>query len=220
MNRFTFLAAAAATVTAVTGGIAAAPAIFAQEAPQIPGIQDASRVTAGTYALDAGHTLVKWNVSHFGFNDYFGLFGNITGTITMDPANIEAATFEIMIPVAEVTVASDGLKNHLLRAGKDGAAPDFFGPEPGMAKFTSTSVTKTGATSANVLGDLTLNGKTGPVMMAVDFVGAGANPMNKKETVGFHARAMMDRTQWGINYGVPLVSKNVELTISAAFEKQ
>ncbi|KPF65101.1 YceI family protein [Porphyrobacter sp. AAP60] len=220
MNRLTFLAAAAATVTAVTGGIAAAPAIFAQEAPQMPGIQDASRVTAGTYALDAGHTLVKWNVSHFGFNDYFGLFGNITGTITMDPANIEAATFEIMIPVAEVTVASDGLKNHLLRGGKDGAEPDFFGPEPGMAKFTSTSVTKTGATSANVLGDLTLNGKTGPVMMAVDFVGAGANPMNKKETVGFHARAMMDRTQWGINYGVPMVSKDVELTISAAFEKQ
>ena len=220
MTRIAFLAAAAATVTAVTGGIAAAPAIFAQDAPQMPGIQDASRVTAGTYALDAGHTLVKWKVSHFGFNDYFGLFGNITGTITMDPANIEAATFEIMIPVAEVTVASDGLKNHLLRAGKDGAAPDFFGPEPGMAQFTSTSVTKTGATSANVLGDLTLNGKTAPVMMAVDFVGAGANPMNKKETVGFHARAIMDRTQWGINYGVPMVSKDVELTISAAFEKQ
>ena len=220
MTRFAFLAAAAATVTAVTGGIAAAPAIFAQEAPQMPGIQDASRVTAGTYALDAGHTLVNWKVSHFGFNDYFGLFGNITGTITMDPANVEAATFEIMIPVAEVTVASAGLKGHLLRAGKDGAAPDFFGPEPGMAKFTSTSVTKTGATSANVLGDLTLNGKTAPVMMAVDFVGAGANPFNKKETVGFHARAMMDRTQWGINYGVPMVSKDVELTISAAFEKQ
>lgn len=220
MTRFAFLTAAAATVTAVTGGIAAAPAIFAQEAPQMPGIQDASRVTAGTYALDAGHTLVKWKVSHFGFNDYFGLFGNITGTITMDPANIEAATFEIMVPVAEVTVASAGLKSHLLRAGKDGAAPDFFGSEPGMAKFTSTSVTKTGATSANVLGDLTLNGKTAPVLMAVDFVGAGANPMNKKETVGFHARAMMDRTQWGINYGVPMVSKDVELTISAAFEKQ
>lgn len=220
MNRFAILAAAVATVTTVTGGIAAAPAIFAQEAPQLPGIQDASRVAAGTYALDAGHTLVNWKVSHFGFNDYFGLFGNITGTMTMDPANIEAAKFEIMIPVADVTVASAGLKNHLLRAGKDGAAPDFFGPEPAMAKFTSTAITKTGPMSANVLGDLTLNGKTAPVMMAVDFVGAGANPFNKKETVGFHARAMMDRTQWGINYAVPMVSKNVELTISAAFEKQ
>ena len=48
-------------------------------------------------ALDAGHTLVDWEVSHFGFNNYIGLFGNITGTMTMDPANIEAATFAIAL---------------------------------------------------------------------------------------------------------------------------
>lgn len=220
MNRLTFAAAAALTLATVTGGIAAAPAIFAQGAPQLPGVQDASRVTAGTYAVDPAHTLVSWKINHFGFTDYFGLFGNITGTMTMDPANIEAATFEIMIPVAEVTVASAGLKDHLLRAGKDGAAPDFFGPAPGMAKFVSTKVVKTGATTANVVGDLTLKGKTAPVMLAVDFAGAGANPFNKKETVGFHARALMDRTQWGVNYAVPMVGKDVELTISAAFEKQ
>jgi polyisoprenoid-binding protein YceI len=220
MSNRTIAAAAAATLLAVTGGIAAAPAIFAQSAPQLPGIQDASRVASGTYALDPSHTLVSWDVSHFGFNDYFGLFGNITGTLTMDPANINAAEFEIMVPIAEVTVASAGLKDHLLRAGKDGAAPDFFGPTPGMAKFTSTSVTRTGPTTANVSGMLTMNGKSAPVTLATEFVGAGANPFNKKDTVGFHARAVIDRTQWGINYGVPFVSKEVELTISAAFEKQ
>lgn len=220
MNRFTLAVAAAASLAAATGGIAATPAIFAQGAPLIPGLHDASRITAGTYALDPAHTLVSWKVSHFGFNDHFGLFGNITGTMTIDPANIETASFAIMIPVGEVTVASAGLKEHLLRAGKDGGSPDFFGPQPGMAKFTSTSVAKTGDTAANIVGDLTLNGKTAPVMLAVDFAGAGANPFTKKETVGFHARAMLDRTQWGINYAAPLVSKEVELTISAAFEKQ
>ena len=220
MNRFAFAAAAAVTLAGVTGGIAAAPAIFAQDASQLAGTKNSARVTAGTYTLDAAHTLVNWQVNHFGFNDYFGLFGNITGTMTMDPANIEAATFEIMVPIAEVSVASAGLKDHLLRAGKDGAAPDFFGPSPGMAKFTSTSVTRTGASTASVIGDLTMNGKTAPVAMAVEFIGAGANPMSKKETVGFHARAMIDRTQRGINYGVPMVGKDVTMTISAAFEKQ
>ncbi len=220
MKRFTFAAAAAAILAVATGGITAAPAIFAQGAPEMPGVQDTARVTAGTYAVDPAHTLVGWNVSHFGFNDYFGLFGNVTGTLTIDPANIEAATFDIAIPIAEVTLASEGLKNHLLRPGKDGAAPDFFGAEPGMAKFTSTKVVKTGDASANVVGDLTINGKTAPVMLAVEFVGAGANPFNKKDTVGFHARAVMDRTQWDINYAVPLVGTDVELTISAAFEKQ
>lgn len=220
MTRLAFAAAAAVTLATVSGSLALAPTLFAQGAPRVPGAQDQARVTAGTYALDPAHTLVDWQLSHFGFNDYIGLFGNITGTLTMDPANIEAAKVNIMIPVAEVTVASAGLKEHLLRAGKDGGAPDFFGPTPAMAKFTSTKLVKTGVTTANMVGDLTLNGKTAPVMMAVEFVGAGANPFNKKETVGFHARAMMDRTQWGINYGVPLVSKDVTLTISAAFEKQ
>lgn len=212
--------AAAASVALVAGGIAAAPTLVAQGAAQVPGAQDPARVTAGTYALDAGHTLVDWQVSHFGFNDYIGLFGNITGTMVMDPANIEAATFEIMVPVAEVTVASAGLKEHLLRAGKDGGAPDFFGPAPGMASFKSTKVVKTGATTADVTGTLTMNGKSAPVTLKTEFIGAGNNPFNKKATVGFHARTVIDRTQWGINYGVPFVGKDVTLTISAAFEKQ
>jgi polyisoprenoid-binding protein YceI len=216
----TYALAAAATILAVTGGIAAAPAIFAQGAPQVPGAQEPARVTAGSYALDPAHTLVEWQVNHFGFNDYFGLFGNITGTLEMDPANIAAAKFAISVPVAEVTVASSGLKDHLLRPGKDGGDPDFFGPEPGMATFTSTAVTQTGPTTANVSGMLTMNGKSAPVTLATEFVGAGTNPMNKKPTVGFHARAVIDRTQWGIDYGVPLVGKDVTLTISAAFEKQ
>jgi polyisoprenoid-binding protein YceI len=212
--------AAAASVALVAGGIAAAPVLFAHGAPPVPGAADPARVTAGIYALDAGHTLVDWEVSHFGFNNYIGLFGNITGTMTMDPAKIEAATFAINIPVAEVTVASAGLKNHLLRPGKDGGAPDFFGPTPGMASFTSTKVVKTGATTADVTGTLTINGKSAPVTLKTEFIGAGANPYNKKATVGFHARTVIDRTQWGINYGVPLVGKDVTLTISAAFEKQ
>lgn len=220
MKATTFAAAAFATIALTGGGIAAAPAIFAQGAAELPGTKDASRVTAGTYELDAEHTLVKWKVDHFGFNDYFGLFGKITGTMTMDPANIEAARFEIMVPIADVTVASKGLKEHLLRAGKDGAAPDFFGPEPGMAKFVSRSVTRTGDMTANVTGDLTINDKTGPVMLEVEFSGAGKNPMNQMETVGFQATGTMDRTQWGIDYAAPMVSKEVELTISAAFQKQ
>lgn len=216
----TTLAAAAAALALGTAGLTTAPALFAQGAPQVPGVKDPARVAAGTYALDANHTLVGWEVSHFGFNDYFGVFGNIKGTMTLDPANIAATKVEVAVPIADVSVASAGLKDHLLRAGKDGGAPDFFGPTPGMATFTSTSVTKTGETTADIAGTLTMNGKSAPVTLKAEFVGAGTNPFNKKETAGFHARTTIDRTQWGINYAAPFVGKDVTLTISAAFEKQ
>ena len=200
-------------------GTLAVTAISAQEQPQVPGAPDVSRVQAGDYTLDASHTLVSWQVGHFGFNDYFGLFGQIEGTMTLDPANIGATEFDITVPITSVSVPSEGLRDHLLRPGKDGAAPDFFGPEPEAARFVSTSVRRTSETTAVATGQLTMNGKTGPVTMLVEFSGAGENPMSKAQTVGFHARAQIDRTAWGISYAAPLVDTMVDLEISAAFER-
>lgn len=200
-------------------GTLAVTAISAQEQPQVPGAPDVSRVQAGDYTLDASHTLVSWQVGHFGFNDYFGLFGQIEGTMTLDPANIGATEFDIAVPITSVSVPSEGLRDHLLRPAKDGAAPDFFGPEPEAARFVSTSVRRTSETTAVATGQLTMNGKTGPVTMLVEFSGAGENPMSKAQTVGFHARARIDRTAWGISYAAPLVDPMVDLEISAAFER-
>ena len=200
-------------------GTLAVTAISAQEQPQVPGAPDVSRVQAGDYTLDASHTLVSWQVGHFGFNDYFGLFGQIEGTMTLDPADIGATEFDITVPITSVSVPSEGLRGHLLRPGKDGAAPDFFGPEPEAARFVSTSVRRTSETTAVATGQLTMNGKTGPVTMLVEFSGAGENPMSKAQTVGFHARAQIDRTAWGISYAAPLVDTMVDLEISAAFER-
>lgn len=197
--------------------LAAVP-LMAQSAPQLPGTTDVSRVTAGTYKTDPGHTLIGWRVSHFGFNDYFGIFGDATGTLTLDPKNPNAATVDITIPVSKVTTASAGLTGHLLRAGKDGGKPDFFGPAPADAKFVSTKVEAKG-TTAKITGNLTLNGVTKPVVLDTKFSGAGNNPFNKKATVGFHATTTIKRSDFGVSYAVPVVSDDVALDISVAFEK-
>lgn len=210
---------AAATLALAAGGIAAAPAIFAQGAPQVPGVADPARVTAGTYAADPGHSLIGWEVNHFGFNDYYGIFGDVAGTLVLDPANLNAAKVDVTIPVASVTTASKGLTEHLLRAGKDGGAPDFFGPAPAPARFVSTAVKADGMT-AEITGNLTLNGVTKPVTFTAEFTGAGQNPFNKKETIGFEAETRIKRSDFGVNYGIPFVSDEVELDISVAFEKQ
>jgi len=196
----------------------AAVPLIAQSAPQTPGAVDVTRVTAGTYNTDPGHTLIGWRVSHFGFNDYFGIFGDATGTLVLDPAKPNASTVDITIPVGKVTTASAGLKGHLLRAGKEGGKADFFGPAPADAKFVSTSVVAKG-TTAKITGNLTLNGITKPVVLDTTFSGAGNNPFNKKATVGFHATAVIKRSEFGISYAVPMISDDVTLDISVAFEK-
>lgn len=197
----------------------AAPLIAQSSPSPLPGAADPARVTAGTYATDPGHSLVAWRVSHFGFNDYFGLFGDAAGTLVLDPKNPSAAKLDVTIPVGKVTTASAGLTSHLLRAGKEGGKPDFFGPTPGDARFVSTSV-KVEGTSAVIEGNLTLMGVTKPLTINAQFTGAGTNPYNKKETVGFRGTAKLKRSEFGIGYGIPLVTDEVDLGITVAFEKQ
>lgn len=205
---------------AMAGAIVAAPVFAQNDAPALHGQVDVSRVAAGSYAADPLHTLVGFRVNHFGFNDYFGIFGGVTGTLQIDPANPSAASVDVTIPVADVTVAAQGLKDHLLRAGEDGGDPDFFGPNPAAARFTSTSVAPTGDSSANITGNLTLNGVTRPVVVAAEFTGAGANPMSQVQTLGFEGRTTIKRSDFGVDAFIPLMSDEVELDITAAFEKQ
>ncbi|MDK2757701.1 MAG: YceI family protein [Blastomonas fulva] len=202
---------------AILALVAATPLIG--QGMQLPGQKDAARVTAGTYKTDPGHSLIGWEVNHFGFNDYYGLFGDIAGTLMIDPANLNAAKVDVTIPVGKVTTASAGLTSHLLRAGKDGGKPDFFGPSPADARFVSTKVVASGMT-AKITGNLTLNGVTKEVTFDAEFTGAGTNPFNKKETIGFEAETEIKRSEFGIAYGLPMVSDEVELDISVAFEKQ
>lgn len=213
---------AAAVLAFAAGATAFAPALTAQGAPQLPGAKDPARVTAGTYTADSNHSLIGWEVNHFGFNDYYGLFGDVAGTLVIDPANPGGAKVDVTIPVANVTTASKGLTDHLLRAGKDGGKPDFFGPAPAPARFVSTAVKVDAkdATKATITGDLTLNGVTRPVTFEAEFTGAGANPFNKKATIGFEAETSIKRSDFGVNYALPFVSDEVELDISVAFEKQ
>ena len=204
--------------------LAAAPLalpLAAQMPKEAPGKPDKARVVAGTYKLDPSHALIGWKVDHLGFSDYFGVFGDSTGTLTLDPKNLAASKVEVTIPVSKVLTASAGLNAHLLRPGKDGAKPDFFGAAPADARFVSTKVTPgRDGMSATILGNLTLNGQTHPVTIAARFKGAGASMMGGKPAVGFQGKATILRSQWGVAAGIPLVSDKVELDISAPFDKQ
>ncbi|TCD05107.1 YceI family protein [Erythrobacteraceae bacterium CFH 75059] len=207
----------AAAVLLATG----AAAFTSQGRPaDLPGQLDTTRVAAGTYAVDGAHTLVQWSVDHFGFNPYFGLFGDVEGTLTIDPANLAGATVDVTIPVTSLSVVSGGLREHLFRPGADGARPDFFGPEPAPARFRSTSVQPTGARDARIHGELTLNGVTRPLAIDAQFTGAGDNPMNRRATVGFTGTAVIKRSDFGLTYALPLVGDEVELAITAAFERR
>jgi polyisoprenoid-binding protein YceI len=195
---------------------AAAAPIIAQMPTEAPGKPDPKRVTAGNYTTDANHTLVGWRVNHLGFNDYFGQFGDVTGTLALDPAAPAKAKLDVTIPVASLSTVSAALTKHL-------SGPDFFDAAKfPTARFVSSSVKVTG-TKAEIAGTLTIRGIAKPAVLHASFVGAGKGMGMQgpgKDTIGFHATAKINRADYGIAYGMALIPDPVVLEITAAFEKQ
>ncbi|OYX16080.1 MAG: hypothetical protein B7Z07_03360, partial [Sphingomonadales bacterium 32-67-7] len=199
MKKLLLSIAAASAVVLTVGSVNAQ-----QGAPAgPPGALDRSRVTAGNYKTDPGHSLVGWRVNHFGFNDYFGIFGDVEGTLTIDPANAAAAKVDVTIPIAKVVTASAGLTEHLTRAGANGRPADFFGPSPAPARFVSTAVVPNG-NAARITGNLTMNGVTKPVTLEAQFTGAGAHPFNMRQTIGFEATTTIKRSEWNLGGFIPM----------------
>ncbi len=190
--------------------VIASCALLASLAPV--GAADPAKVTAGTYKVDPAHTQVKWAVSHFGFNDYFGLLGDATGSLTIDPANLAAAKVSITIPMASNLTSSSVLTDKLKKA-------DNFNVEKfPTATFESTAVAVSGNT-AKITGNLSFMGVTKPVVLDTTLSGAGKNPFNGKDSVGFHATTTLKRSEWGYKNMVPAIGDDVKLDISVAFEK-
>lgn len=206
--RKSILAFTAAGAAVLTFG-----ALHAQQgAAPPPPSHDVTKVTAGTYHADPNHSQVMYSYDHLGFTTNMGLLSGANGTLTLDPKAPNNAKLSIDVPVNTIHTTIEALDKELV-------GPMFFDAAKfPNAHFESTSVNAKG-TSATINGNLTIHGVTKPATINATFVGVGANPMSKKETVSFKGTAKLKRTDFGLGMAVPSVGDEVNLTITAAFEK-
>jgi polyisoprenoid-binding protein YceI len=170
-------------------------------------------VQAGTYAIEPMHTRVLFSVLHMGYTHYYGDFTGVSGKLSIDPKAIGDASVQVSIPVASVSTTNAKLDGEL----KGGQWLDATA-DPTIT-FVSTHVTRTGPTTAKIEGNLTLHGVTRPITLDATFNGAGPHPFNHKFSMGFDAVGHLNRSDFGVKAYVPLISDNVDIIISAAFEK-
>jgi len=174
---------------------------------------DPASVQGGAYHVESSHTRVQFTVNHFGFTNYWGDVSGVTGALKLDPKALAASQVSVSIPVASISTTNARLDGELK------SAMFLDGTTYPTITFTSTSVTPTSPTTAVIIGDLTLHGVTHPVTLAAKFNAAGTNPMSKAVTIGFDAEGHFNRSDFGVKTYVPVVSDNVDIRISAAFEK-
>jgi len=198
-------------VTTILAALAVLPAASQAQSPIANPAPSSAQ--AGNYVVETNHTRINFTVSHFGFTDWYGDFAGATGTLSLDPTAIDKAKVDIAIPVASVSTTNATLDGELKsNVWFDAAAYPTI-------RFVSTKVVKTGVRTALITGDLTFHGVTKPVVLKASFNASGVNPMSKRFTVGFNATTTIHRSDFGVKTYVPVVSDDVDLRISAAFEK-
>lgn len=170
-------------------------------------------VQSGTYKVESNHTLAEFSVNHFGFNDFFGVIPGATGSLTLDPKALGSTRLDVSLPVAGISTTNATLDGELTSADWLDAA------KYPTIRFVSQQVVKTGPRTARISGTVTLHGVSKPLTLNATFGGAGVNPMNKAYTVGFSAVGTLKRSEFGVDKYVPMVSDEVTLKITAAFEK-
>ena len=169
----------------------------------------ASAFAADVYKLDATHTSVTFQYTHFGFSHPTGKFMNAEGAVTLDKTTPANSSVEVSFAIAGINTGVPALDAHL-------KSPDFFDADKfPTATFKSTKVEQTSPTTAKVTGDLTIHGVTKPVTLNVTLNKEDIHPMMKKDDAGFTATGSILRSDFGMGNYVPMVSDQIDLYIEA-----
>jgi polyisoprenoid-binding protein YceI len=158
-----------------------------------------------SWKIDPSQTHVRFWVDAIGWPRTIGEFKSFDGRIDIDFARPSRSRVDFRVAAKSVDANSASL-NDYLRSEVFLNVANF----PGM-RFISTSVEKRDEQHARVTGDLTLLGVTRPISLDVEVARklAGTN-----QRVGFKATGVINRLDFGMNSGYPLISDAIHLTVT------
>jgi polyisoprenoid-binding protein YceI len=164
------------------------------------------------WGFDIAHSSVNFWVRHLMVSKVHGRFPQWTGSFEFDEGNPGASHVEIQIDASSVDTKEPKRDAHL-------RSPDFLDVEkhPHIL-FRSTEVVASGGEGYRVTGDLTICGKTNPVVLDVEYSGRVKDPWGG-ERMGFTAKTSISRKDYGLTWnqaieaGGVMVGDKVEITI-------
>lgn len=166
------------------------------------------------YAIEPTHTFVTFEISHFGTSTNRGRFDKKEGMVQLD-RTAKTGKVDLTIDMASINTGTPGFDKHL-------QGMDFFNVKDyPTAKFTADKFSFNGDKVTEVAGSLTMMEKTNPVVLKATNFNCYQHPMIKREVCGGDFEATIDRSQWGVNYGLIFgFPKSVKLVIQVEAVKQ
>ncbi|TAL26851.1 MAG: polyisoprenoid-binding protein [Alphaproteobacteria bacterium] len=159
------------------------------------------------YIFDPAHTQILFSVNHLGFSYPHGRFNKFSGGFTFDLAHPEKSRVDITVDTNSIDMASEDW-NRMMKGD------NFFNVKkfPAMT-FKSAKIETTGKNTGKVIGDLAILGVTKPVTLDVTYNKSGIHPYNKNYVAGFSATTKINRTDFGMTWGLPGIGEEVTVDI-------
>jgi polyisoprenoid-binding protein YceI len=161
------------------------------------------------YTLDPSHSQIVFSYDHLGFSTTYGMFSGINGEVMFDQADPAASSVSVSFPVRSMLTGWEERFQHFM-------SPDFFNAADDAAAvtFVSTGIEVTGENTANITGDVTINGVTKPLVIAATMTKADTHPMANKAWVGFNGTATLLRSEFNLGAFVPNVGDEINIILS------
>ncbi len=161
------------------------------------------------YTLDPSHSQIVFDYNHLGFSTGTGMFSGFEGEIQFDQEDPANSSVMVSFPVRTMLTGWEARFEHFM-------SPDFFNATDDMqvVTFESIAIEVTGETTANITGDLTMNGVTKSVVLDATLNQVGDHPMEGKPWAGFNATTTLLRSDYNVGMFAPFVSDEVNVQIS------
>jgi polyisoprenoid-binding protein YceI len=178
----------------------------------LAGITQSMGVTA--YEIDTAHSMIIFRAKHNGVSYNYGRFNEFGGKIVMTSTDASGSLMPGSMVEFEVKTASVDTGNE--RRDQHLRSSDFFSAKQfPVITFKSTKVSaKEGKEDVlEVTGDLELHGVKKSVTVDVEITGRGQGRQGES-LIGFESTFTIQRSEFGMTYGMGSVSDDIRITVS------
>ena len=173
----------------------------------IPFLLIATCASAQVYNIDPSHTYPSFEADHMGLSFWRGKFTKSSGKIILDRQAKTGGSVEISIDASTVDFGH-------AKMNEKARGDEIFN----VAKFPtitykSTALKYEGDKLVAVEGEMTMLGITKPLSLTLTHFKCLIHPLHKREVCGADAHGRFDRSDFGMNIGLPRFSPEIKLAI-------
>jgi polyisoprenoid-binding protein YceI len=173
----------------------------------LTGLLSGTPALADDWSIDTAHSSAGFSIGHMMISNVRGTFSNVTGKAVYDGKNIEGIKVDAKIDIKSVNTGDENRDKHLLNE-------DFFDATkyPHMT-FVSKKAIPTAEGSFDLVGDLSIHGKSKEVTLKVDGPSKTVEDHKGRTKVGATASTEINRNDFGISGYPGAVGDKVKITL-------